>query len=433
MNHIINRIYFKGTLEAKSPFMIGAYDDDFVDMVCMKDEDNNPMIPGTSIAGVLKRLFSNLDEELLKKIFGYTEENSSDSRQSNLITYDCFMQKNSKINYEIRDGIKINYDTKITEDKAKYDYEVVSSGCKLDFKLELVIRSGDKDKKEDLLKLFNYMIKIIEDKILIGGKTNRGFGEFSLTDCKVYEIYEKDYYNKYVNFDWDKDFVDYKKSSIYKAGVYKNLKPKYERYEFKAYFPYTLVVRTTDVIDVKNKFEMLKSNRKPVIPGTTWSGVFKNAAYKLLKQLGITDTEYYLEKIFGTSEDKKHDEKVASNIMFNESIITKCKEFSQTHVKIDRFTQSAVDTALVKGGVIADATCNLTITLKESKPWIKQLLNLIIQDINDGYITLGGQTAIGRGIFKLEEETPDILAIDDYKELYQKLKKKLKEGVTKHE
>ena len=125
----------------------------------------------------------------------------------------------------------------------------------------------------------------------------------------------------------------------------------------------------------------------------------------ILGKSGVVLTDW-----FGKEKSKDSDAK-ASNIIIEESVINDAKKIEITRNKIDRFSGGAADRALFSEKAYFNGTTVLGIKVKKN---IKQdndnsriigLIALVIKDIDNGLIALGGQTSIGRGLFKVENVT----------------------------
>lgn len=417
-NSVQQRIYLKGLLTAKSPFLIST-DDDYFDLAPLKDELGNPFIPGTSVAGVLRDL---VEDEKKENYFGYVLENTQQSKQSLFITYDCFITEDCQPKYTIRDGIKLVDGKKITQKGAKISYKMVDPGCTFKFKLEIVIREDDNLK--ECIGLAYALLKKMQEGFLLGAKSNRGLGLFELSDIFAFNIEKENAYEKYVNFDWDKS--EFKKLdgelTVASTGAAFKLKKGFEKLSFKCKCSGTLLIRNYDTsLDVDSS--MVTVGEKPTIPGSSWSGLFRHQAKKILINLGCSKEQIQnlISSIFGSEFQGTKDKQIASNIVFADSIVEpeNYKSFVQTNVKINRFTQGAANTALYNSRPIADFETQLNISLKNSEQWMLDLIKLVIFDINEGYIALGGQTSIGRGILKLTENK--LLQDDGFSALNKKL------------
>ena len=153
----------------------------------------------------------------------------------------------------------------------------------------------------------------------------------------------------------------------------------------------------------------------PVIPGTSWAGAFR-------AQMGRLDPDFrkgrtIAEKFFGKAKNKGEDSR-KSRIGFSESRITGGKWVVNTRNAIDRFTGGTVDGALYtektyyNGRTVLEITCDFSgngekafsVSEDERKKFAETMAAAIL-DLNNGYMAVGGLTAVGRGLFTVEKTT----------------------------
>lgn len=223
-----NKYIIKGILKAESPIHIGTGTVDFsptaVDTPVIRDENNNPFIPGSSLKGVIRcfmeRLLnsgifeeynscnilsdpciSNKDTELIKK--KYKADNRKEEKiASDIYEKECdvcklFGGRNfaSKLNIldarlasnkayvQERDGVCIDRDTLTAADGKKYKFECVAAGAEFNF--EMTVDNLD-DNHKDLLKIILNFLQ--EGEMKVGGKTSAGLGNVKLISKSVYCI-----------------------------------------------------------------------------------------------------------------------------------------------------------------------------------------------------------------------------------------------------
>jgi CRISPR-associated RAMP protein (TIGR02581 family) len=223
-----NKYIIKGILKAESPIHIGTGTVDFsptaVDTPVIRDENNNPFIPGSSLKGVIRcfmeRLLnsgifkeynscnilsdpciSNKDAELIKK--KYKADNRKEEKiASDIYEKECDVCKlfgghnfASKLNIldarltsdkayvQQRDGIAIDRDSLTVADKAVYKFECVAAGTEFNF--EMTVDNLD-DNHKDLLKIILNFLQ--EGEMKVGGKTSAGLGNVKLISKSVYCI-----------------------------------------------------------------------------------------------------------------------------------------------------------------------------------------------------------------------------------------------------
>lgn len=208
----VNKYKIKGTLIVCNALHIGSgKEEEGKDSPFIKDNNGNFYIPGSSFRGYLstklerilnsennfklieKETEKELNEGDVKLIFGYTNLDNEDSEIINRVKEkvnisnlqeitsmagkihisDMFIT--TEVNSIKRDGIKIDRNTGATEDKGKFDYNVVPAGSKFDFEIEL------NNIENYQLELIGLALKdIVEDGDLFGGMLSRGIGK-----CKI--------------------------------------------------------------------------------------------------------------------------------------------------------------------------------------------------------------------------------------------------------
>lgn len=243
-----NKYIIKGYLIAETPIHIGVGDNDFspnaVDDRVIRDENNNPFIPGTSIKGVLRTfierlinagIFENMNEyvekekgnkiwacdilnnpcisdDIYKEIKKKCENKDKREFAKEIYCEQCDVCKlfgglhfaskiqisdaklvDDKANTSIRDGVAIDRDSLTAANASKYTYECINPGAK--FKFEMTIDNLDENHKEIVQFLISFLSS---GDMKIGGKTSAGLGSIKLVDEKIYLIDDinglKEYY-----------------------------------------------------------------------------------------------------------------------------------------------------------------------------------------------------------------------------------------------
>lgn len=223
-----NRYVVVGKLKTVTPLHIGAGKSEFnpinVDSSVIRDEFNNPIIPGSTLKGVLRGYLEKIIDEgcmvtespcvPYEQIKIIKEENKTSKERGEAI-YKALCPlckifgtngmasklqikdgRVSNLHYKIeeRDGISIDRSSEVAADGRKYNFEVVSAGAEFDFYMTI----------DNLEKEYRYILKIIinllkEGELKIGGRTSVGLGSVKLIDEKIYFIDKnnmKDYFLK---------------------------------------------------------------------------------------------------------------------------------------------------------------------------------------------------------------------------------------------
>ncbi|KGM36412.1 RAMP superfamily CRISPR-associated protein [Streptococcus sinensis] len=445
---------FKGILKAETPFMIGNGDDTYSDMDLLRNHKKEPFIPGTALAGVC-RAYLEKDDNFKDKVKNYFGEGkkgheSTKYRQSQVIVYDGQLEGAEKPPTRIRDSVKL--ENKVVVDESKFDFEIVEAGAAFSFRLEFKV---DKEKRNEVESLVRALIAgFHHGEIRIGGKSNRGYGYFKLlpsldldtagVKCKYFDLTDLGKLKDYINWDWSKATFTEELSlkelpQESQNNAFKSIPLQLHSFLFIRDYAHNEEYEdgTIDAVPLKN------SKDEVVIPGTTWAGVFRHHMERILNQLdrkvigkifpkcNINKESWpkaLIEYLFGyVHEEKsdKNDEPQASNnqashIFFKESHFEKgnVSEILRTRTAIDRFTGGASKGLLFNNKLAYTqgdrSSCCLEIGLSrelkdEEKQYdfVKSLLDVCFEDLQEGYLAVGGQTAVGGGIFRKGEVKDD--------------------------
>ena len=151
---IKNKIYYYIRMKLLSPISVGNGDDFLTDHDCIKNSKGIPFIPGSTLAGVFLHYLSNENKEI------FIPKINDEFKQSPYFISDANVYKENhtdRVNTSIRDGIKLD-ENKITEDGAKFDFEIVETGTTFDFRIEITIRENDNIEK--MKKVVDIILKI---------------------------------------------------------------------------------------------------------------------------------------------------------------------------------------------------------------------------------------------------------------------------------
>lgn len=395
---VIGRIVLKGRLVLASPLLIGAgANDNFTDLLVLKNKAGNPYIPGTSLAGVLRSLAGACE-----KYFG-----ALDTMQSCITTADVELE-NSKL--VIRDSVAIDPVRGVGLDGSKFDYELVERGAEGDFELVATIRQFQKDEFAVIRQFMETIGKQLLQGIFIGAKTTNGFGKVKAKKDSV-QLHTYDY-SKYADVKAWLQQDSAANCQVIKAETV----AKAEDFVIEGSFALksSLLVRSTDFEDKdyeecssgeKISAVQMRSRKDYVIPGATLKGVVRNQAYHICQALG-KPAEDLLQEIFGSANDNGGKKTGYKGRLIAEETYIKEKgdvhDHPQTRNKIDRFTGATVDSALFTNIPVwqnkADQpSVELRLVLKSYKPWEAGLLLFVLKDLWTGQVAIGGEKSIGRG------------------------------------
>ena len=390
MNSVVKRIVYRVELLFVSPISVSSGYEGMTDSDVLRDYDGNPFISGSSIAGAFRAYVQSKNNG--NDIFGFA--NDEDGKMSPVFISDL---KFNKSETDIRDSVALD-DNKITKEGAKFDFEVLQGNSKGYFYIELTIR--EKDNEELLVSTLNEIFNGIHLKeIRLGNNKTRGYGIIDIEEIKMREFTKN-------------NFLDYK--DCYSENAWNN-EPKYKLdYSTKGHWMCIEVpLRLKGGISIRKyavrkgapDFEHMTDHGSPVIPGTSIMGALRHRIKEIIKELD-KDSSYGLypnkmiDEMFGFVSGK---DAHISGVIVDEMVIEGAKALEMTRTGISRFENSARNGALYKEKTYVDGVFTLRLSVCRENPnmdWIIGILLLAVKDLQNGFLAVGGQTSIGRGIFE---------------------------------
>jgi len=130
------------------------------------------------------------------------------------------------------------------------------------------------------------------------------------------------------------------------------------------------------------------------------------------------NAEKKLKTVFGEKAESDRAGGVkgsASHIVFAESIVKNGKWAPVTRNRINRFDGSTMGGALYTELSYFGGECALEVLLPADRgyDWMWGLILLTLKDLENGFLAIGGQTAVGRGLFGLSKPLNDIIPASD--------------------
>lgn len=428
---ITERWVVTGKLVLETPAHFGNGDaDPLVDMPLLMDEaTGRPLLPGTSIAGALRNY-------LRERELGYGEGEGKNSRaarlfggsrgdddgaQSPLIVYDSVCEK---FGLELRDGVKIEAETRTAKDEAKFDLQLLAAGSEFPLCFELAVSGGDGQELRNILATALDGLKA--DGITLGARKRRGFGQVSVKNWQVwkYDLREKSGLLAWLSSDPEKPVPAGKQG---KGSLAENLgatlidEDKRKTARLTAVFTVdgTLMIRSgfgesdsgPDMVHL-HRPRAKEEGRVPVIPGTSWAGILRHRALKIARTVSGDNREAsqaFVDGMFGPSVIERGEKNAkASRVSIREAEITDVDSLVVTRVKIDRFTGGAFESALfTEQPAVGKPETRVTLDLTLRNPANSEigLLLLLLKDLWTGDLPIGGESGVGRGRLKGVEAT----------------------------
>lgn len=393
---VIKRIYYAFELELDSPLSISSGRDDFTDSDLLRDGKGMPFIPGSSVAGAF-RAYLGLQKNQAG-ILGFLKE--KDGRMSSIFISDMFFSGKTVVS--ARDGIRLGED-KIAIKGGKFEREIVETGAKTTMYISCQVREGESCKEfETAVKTL--LLAVVQGEIRFGGRKNRGYGKMHV--CSVHEAeFDASSVEKWLEFEEDpRNTASYQKHCTLNEWTTgeEPLSGKYIFLEIPLRLKGGISIRKYSTRPGDADYEHLTCNEKAVIPGSSWNGLIRSAAGQILRELGCKNWEDWLSNWFGFV-DVDNQKAKQSLVVIEESILEGGSMLPMTRNQVDRFDASTKSGALYTELSYMGGTTTLCIGIHKDREMkylsLIGLLLLVIKDIEEGYVAVGGQTAVGRGIF----------------------------------
>ena len=413
MPQITHKISLTGRLQLLSPLLIGSGETpaEFrseVDKFVLRNGKEQPLIPGTSLAGVLREwLYAvyakepAIPEQLCGKIDkGGQDENgqwhrgSNTGLQSALNVMDVVLEK-AEIIY--RDGVALDTYTGTAIEGAKYDFEAVERGAEGQFCLLVTLRREQEALTPRLLAALEELAKYLAGGFAVGALTAKGFGRVRVRDVRMvtYDFHEAADIRCWLRReDTKRVYVPQGKEE-----------PLPEDFVVEADFALrtALLVRdgNTDAKDGENSISAVqkKSRNDYCLPGSSLKGALRHRAERILQQLGRPES--LLEQLMGSSRagDKARKSRfIVQETYFREGV----EPAAQSRNRIDRFTNATMEHMLFTTQPVwqqrqGERSLHIGFSIKSCKPWEAGLALLLLRDLWLGDLALGGERSIGRG------------------------------------
>lgn len=428
--NVKQRIFYQFDIVLASPISTGTGNSIETDHDVLCDDHGVPYLTGASVAGAFRAYLHQAENAAENVLFGYTETNDKKKppmQMSRLFFSDVVFEKHT---ISARDGVSLDAD-KTAKDTGKYDYQIIETGAAGSIRIEAVIYGGDEFTVNDLDSVMReWVCAVNQGAIRFGFKKTRGLGCFRVTaakqrvfdftaapaaTAKAYLTFLKGGQNDYQPFALD-DTIAVCKNDW--TGTFQ-LKQRGG-----------ISIRTYSAKKGEPDFATLTTNDVPVIPGSSWNGAIRARVLDILENdLQASALKKELEEIWGQPDEMKFK---ASQVIISESEISGGMDMKMTRVCLNRFSGGALESALYTEKSRFQGETQLSVRVKNGmveNKWVAALMLLAVQDIQNGLLSVGGQTAVGRGIF---EGKTDFSAAK-YQQFWQALNDKIHGGEKTHE
>lgn len=428
--------YYRIEFQLTSPLSVGSGENYITDKDIIKDSRGIPYIPGTSLAGIYRSLFSKKTAETYfgpeltqERIQESAEQGKNVLENSAVVTYDASLLDTKEALITKRDMAALD-EYKTAVPGAKFDFQILEPGAVFVTYIE-----QNMEREEESWVIDEIADAWMQGMIRTGAKTGRGYGrtqgkkavsaQFNLEDSEELKRWlDFDMYNP-EDKNWKQEKKDESAAPVMQSeNIRKMAEKEICAIHLELHQKGGISIRqySTEVgeADYRQLTARNLSDEKiensaegtPVIPGTSWAGAFRAQMGKLSADFG--KYQPLAEKFFGKAKNKEADSR-KSRISFSESRIKRGKWVVYTRNAIDRFTGGTVDGALYtektyyNGSTDLEILCDFSsgdISDKDRKKFA-QVMAAAILDLNSGYMSVGGLTAVGRGIFEVKKIAVD--------------------------
>jgi CRISPR/Cas system CSM-associated protein Csm3 (group 7 of RAMP superfamily) len=421
-----------GTLTLETALHLGGEGGEQVDMPVLRDlREGRPLLPGTTLAGALRSALADRlagygapEPPEVGALFGSTR--GDDGSQSALIVFDSlgtFSPDSPDQGVEIRDGVAISPATGTAEDHKKYDFEVLPAGTTFNVRIDLLLPSpagiGEAepiDEKSLLECLAAALDAFSNGQGAFGAKRSRGLGRVRAAwAARRFDLRSPAGWRTWVLSDHTQPLgAKLEQVRIYdaiKQAAPENLQPltllgdRRTRIviDLNLKLDHDILVRSPGTAPGAPDVSHLHSGGKAVLPGTSLAGVMRAQALRIARLVrgSQQDAERWVDRLFGPRfEGQRPIQKLeprASRLRVGEAMIENSNPQCQTRIAIDRFTGGTVDTALFDEQTNAGGQATVQLELRNPEEGELGLVLLVLKDLLDGSLPVGGTSSIGRG------------------------------------
>lgn len=412
------RWVIQGRLTLVTALHLGGDESDAVDMPVLRDgRTGSPLLPGTTLAGALRNAladrlvgYGEREPDEVSGLFG-GRRGDDDGAQSPLVVFDAIGEFPDGAGFEIRDGVAISPATGIAEDHKKYDFEVLPASTTFPVRVDLLV-APDVDEAQLVAQLAAALDALSHGDSGFGARRTRGLGKVRAAwVSRRYDLGAKQGW-----LDWarshhqpalptslasihDAIAAAWKGSPLERLSDARSLVTIRMRLRVK----HDILVRSAGTTPEAPDVVHLRSGDAPVLPGTSLAGVMRAQALRIAKLVRAEhgDAERWIDRLFGPRFEGRRAgpgfEPRASRLRVGEAGITQSSQQRQARIAIDRFTGGVVDGALFDEQPEVGGAVNVTLELRDPQPGELGLVLLVVKDILDERLPVGGTSSVGRG------------------------------------
>jgi CRISPR/Cas system CSM-associated protein Csm3 (group 7 of RAMP superfamily) len=412
-NKLTGKIILKAIVTNTSPMLIASGKGDWIDFEVICDAKGNPFIPASGFAGMVRNSFNEIDSVSVAtydECFGYfwgSDEDKKES-QSHIIIDDLKLDGNCSV--VERDGVKINHTTNLGEDGEKYDYQLLEPGAKFNLNMEVTLREGF---DEDTFLQFLYFIaqKGKKGEYQQGAFKSSGFGILKWTDVEIYSFDFPADGQKWLSYLSGKAEGSTNTYSPEKLTI--QTKPK-DSLVIEGVFAIkdSLIIRsdgdqTNSDIKAPDSTHLKNTKGEALLTAKTQKGAIRHRAQRIMNTIRQSSSEELINSLFGYVDvDESIKEAKPSRIKSFETKVENADQKQvQPRIKIDRFTGGTVEHALMQSQPLWHKSEAFTLRFEIGKCTEAEaaLMLLVMKDLFNEDLPIGGEKAIGRGVLTGKE------------------------------
>ncbi|TFV94467.1 hypothetical protein E4S40_10625 [Algoriphagus kandeliae] len=425
-------------IEAETPLFIGSGQSTLLkDALVQKDANGFPMIPGTSLAGVLRHSFSKtVNSETVSNLFGDSKGGDTGTGSLIKISPALMMLDESQVseglllndkweklriqfdNLPVRQHVRIT-EKGVAEKNGLFDNEVIFKGTRFVFELELTDFSGELE--NDWKRILE---SISSPDFRIGAGSRNGYGSLKVLKSQKLKFDLRSQMNQYLSLSPSFNEIDWTQTSIEESKIEEETFSKTNYLLKLKPDPFFLFGSGNGDEDVDNTpveeevvvytSEGIQFQKQTLVPGSSIKGAISHrVAFYYNKEMnrwaGSDNASVGIENeavtaLFGKA-GKGEKEPTAGKVYINDVFLNQDQVKNDkifNHVAIDRFTGGALEGALFseKVSYLTDDELEINLFLESDVDQIyKQAFENTLEDICKGLLPLGGMTTKGHGIF----------------------------------
>ena len=440
-------------IEADTAFAIASgLSDGAFDALVVRDANNLPAIPGTSLAGVLRSQYQQAHgEEATEDLFGYTRHYETQEGQASRVqlswgcvhdshdvpvegihhalSQDPLLDRLAQDHPVTRERVKLNH-RGAADDGKKFDKTLIPAGCRFSVEMSLWSASGDESQWQQLLDI------VAGSALRIGGSVRSGLGKFSLKrlHSRQFKLNDKKDYQAFRQLPAGLGDVagltPFKESQRKAAGLSVDICLQPEDYwrvgqgtESLKPQPGEITPQALPVTEPSIVWEGERASfvpRKVVVPGSGVKGALRHRLafhyQRICKHHDVTlassevDELAGVRALFGFAADTQEAQSkgqvgaIFFSDIYPDNAARPENIARMSHTSIDRFTGGVRDGVLFVEELMWQQPLKLTLwfdsqRLEAVDEHCRKALKLTLDDLVQGRLALGAASSKGHGFF----------------------------------